>query len=320
MTWVTPSDAAADGVTLVTGHQPVMGTHLDLQITASTPALAEAADAAAVAEALRLEACFTVFDPASELCRWRSGELAVPGPELAALLVLAGDWQDWSGGAFNPLAGVLTERWLLAAVQGVEPPVDELADLSASIRAPRWTVTDGRVDRIGDCSPTDLNALAKGHVVESVAAHLMVGQEVTRLVVNAGGDLVHRGEGVLRVAVEDPFRAYDNAPPLTRIEVRNAAVATSGRSRRWFEIGGTRRSRVLDPRSGRPVEHTASATVVAPDAATADALATVTSVLTPPESMALLAELRAEGLEVAALIVDADGVGHPSAGWDALAI
>ncbi|MFN8018455.1 MAG: FAD:protein FMN transferase [Acidimicrobiales bacterium] len=327
-------------------HQPVMGTHLELQITAPDQATAQEAEALIVAEAMRLQDRFTVFDEASELCRWRSGALAEPGPELAVLLGLAADWQRRSGGAFNPLAGVLTDRWL-AAEQGAEaPPADELAALAASIREPRFDRSDrvpspgtagavgaagvagaargvegvegDRIVRLGPCDGVDLNALAKGHVVDLLAARAMAALPISRLVVNAGGDLVHRGDGVLGVRVEDPHHPYDNVPPLVRIEVANRAVATSGRARRWFLVAGRHRSRVLDPRTGQPVDDTPSATVVAPDAATADVLATVASVLPPEEAVAFVDGLALEGIDAACLVVDAEGAQHASAAWPAL--
>jgi FAD:protein FMN transferase len=75
-------------------------------------------------------------------------------------------------------------------------------------------------------------------------------------------------------------------------------LATSGRSRRSLLVAGQQHSLVLDPRTGQSVTRTLSASVLAPDAASADALATILSVLPPPQGLAL-----AEGLPgVAALI------------------
>lgn len=305
-----------DGWTITARHQPVMGTHLDLQITAATETEARAAEAAAVAEATRLASVFTIFDPASELCAWRRGDLDDPGPELAALLALAARWHIDSSGAFNPMTGVVTERWRRAADEGIEPSDAELSDLAASIAAPRFAVTDVGVRRLGRCDDVDLNAIAKGHVVDLVARHLLAHHDVSRLVVNAGGDLVHRGAGSLRVAVEDPHRPYDNAPPLVRIGVTDAAVATSGWSRRWFDVAGVRRSRVIDPRSGRPVSHTASATVIAPDAATAEVVATTASVLPTSDTAAFLDRLRGNGTDTAALVIGSCGSTRSSGCWD----
>ena len=68
------------------------------------------------------------------------------------------------------------------------------------------------------------------------------------------------------IAVADPNAPHDNAEPLTRIVLTNAAIATSGAYARGAHL--------LDPRTGQQLKSAASATVVAPDAVTANALAT----------------------------------------------
>ncbi|MCU1370276.1 MAG: FAD:protein transferase [Ilumatobacteraceae bacterium] len=306
----------AQGWTLVAGYQPVMGTHLELQITASTEREARSAEAAAVAEATRLEGLFTVFDPASNLCRWRNGTVGAT-PELQDLLGLAARWQTATGGAFNPMSGILTQRWMRAVHEGTVPSPEELADLVAAIAQPPFAVRNGVVVRTASCAMLDLNAIAKGHVVDLVAQHVLANHDVSRLVINAGGDLVHRGAGAVGVAVEDPYHPYDNAPPIADLVLSDAAVATSGRSRRWFEVDCHRYSRVLDPRTGSPVSHTASATVVAPTAATADVLATAASVLSPDETLTLLARVDLHPHTASCLVIDDRGRQHPSEGWPA---
>jgi thiamine biosynthesis lipoprotein len=68
------------------------------------------------------------------------------------------------------------------------------------------------------------------------------------------------------------------------------SVSTSGDYRSGFEVDGVRYSHILDPRVGRPVRTgVASATLVAPDCATADALATAAIVLGPERALALTA-------------------------------
>ncbi|WP_426574014.1 FAD:protein FMN transferase [Aquihabitans sp. McL0605] len=299
-------------------HQPVMGTDLELQITAASVAAARAAEADLVTEAKRLEAVFTVFDPGSDLCAWRSGAVAEAGPELARLLAIAAFWQVRSGGAFNPLTRVLTDCWHRAEREQVPPSRGELAVVAGSIAAPAFAVTEGGgIERRRACDHLDLNAVAKGHVVDLLATRALARDGVERVVVNAGGDLLHRGTGTLRVGVEDPHHAYDNVPPLLTVLVADGAVATSGRARRWFQVDGQRRSRVLDPRTGWPVEHGASATVIAPDAATADVVATVASVLVPPEAVAFVDGLAGDGIDAACLVIDAGGGRHRSARWPA---
>lgn len=300
-----------DGCTLVAGYQPVMGTHLHLQITAPTEAACRAAEAAALDEAVRLQGLFTVFDPDSPLCRWRAGADDPLPREVVTLLEVAAGWQVRTGGAFNVQTAVLTQRWQRAVADGVAPSDGELAALATSITEPPYAVADGSIRRTADCRAVDLNAIAKGHIADLVARRVQAERGATRVVVNAGGDLVHRGSGSVVVGVDDPRRG-DGAPPVHRIEVAEAAVATSGRARRWFDVDGRRRSRVLDPRTGQPADRAASATVVAPDAATAEALATAASVLAPDRALRLL---HAVPGPVEALIIEPDGTQHRSDGW-----
>ncbi|MEZ5343091.1 MAG: FAD:protein FMN transferase [Acidimicrobiales bacterium] len=159
-----------------------------------------------------------------------------------------------------------------------------------------------------------LNAIAKGAIVDWCVDQTFADRLVERVVVNAGGDLVHRGTKPANVGIEDPATKFDNVPPLTYITLDNAALATSGSQRRGFTVAGTRSGHVVDPRTGWPVDHIRSASVVAPTAALADALATAFMVLKPPESFTVAEAVGG----IAALIVDSDGAQHRNAAWSAI--
>jgi thiamine biosynthesis lipoprotein len=85
------------------------------------------------------------------------------------------------------------------------------------------------------------------------------------LLLNIGGDIVAWGRSC-KIAVADPTAWYDNAEPFTWINLHNAAVASSGTYARGAHL--------KDARTGELPLITASATVVARDAVTANALAT----------------------------------------------
>ncbi|RKY25462.1 MAG: hypothetical protein DRP79_06580, partial [Planctomycetota bacterium] len=80
---------------------------------------------------------------------------------------------------------------------------------------------------------------------------------------------------------------------MERLAVEDEEVATSGDYERFYEIQGERYSHIIDPRTGRPVKGAASVSVIAPDCATADALATAAAVLGFSRAMALTGEGRA---------------------------
>ena len=62
--------------------------------------------------------------------------------------------------------------------------------------------------------------------------------------------------------------------------------ATSGTAVQWFRHEGKRYGHILDPRTGWPVDTLLSVSVIAPDAALADALSTAFFVLGVEKSLA----------------------------------
>lgn len=300
-------------------HSGLLGTLIEIRVFGNAgDAATERVDQIAIAEIERLEQVFSAFDERSTFARWRRGAAAAPR-ELAELLAMALDWHNRSNGGFNPMVGELTERWKRAESDGHVPTNQELLEIAERIREPRWTIVNGVPEPIGDCLLMNLHAIAKGYIVDRAldrAVSALGGDAESWISINAGGDLAHRGAGVLRVGIENPHRPYDNEPPLVSLVLSNAALATSGLARRGFRVGGRWYGHVLDPRSGWPVEAIASISVVGPDAATADVVATAAGVLPPGQAVAFVDEL--DGVE--ALIVDADRHHIESDGWSALVI
>jgi hypothetical protein len=125
---------------------------------------------------------------------------------------------------------------------------------------------------------------------------------------------VVRGRAADQIALVNPEAEAENDAPLQHLSVRDRAVATSGGYRRGVEIAGRWYSHLVDPRTGRPVDHVLSATVVAPRATDAGALATALCVLSPEEGLALVATVP----QAECLLVLHDGRLVATAGWNAL--
>jgi len=263
-----------------------------------------------VEEIGRLESVFSIFDDDSELSRWRRGGGAA-GPELVEVLGLAAEWRRLTKGAFNPLVGVMTEAWAEAAAAGEPPSTKRLERLVAAIRV------DGAASLLSAEArgSLDLNAVAKGWIIDRAVERVLDAIAVGCLMVNAGGDVAARG-GAVVVGVEDPARPYDNAAPLVAVRLENRALATSGHSRRGWEIAGFWLSHVIDPRTAMPCSHVASASVIADDLATADVLATALLVLRPGEADSVLDDVG----PVAYLIAANDGSTVSSETWDELVV
>ena len=269
--------------------------------------LATAAEAAVLEEVERLRRVLDWRDEASEFSRLpASGSVGV-SPDLYAVLTAAERWRGLSGGAFDPAAAHIDRVWVSAEAEGVVPPDDALAGAVDEVQGLRWRMRDGAV------APTrvrwSLDGLAKGAILDAAAARAREGG-ASAVVFDIGGDLVALG-GRAEILISNPAAGADNSAPLDRIRVQNAAVATSANTKRGREIAGELYGHVLDPRSGRPATGVLQASVLAPNAVDADALATALLVLGPEEGLELVR--RVEGAE--ALLALADGTPRSTDAW-----
>jgi thiamine biosynthesis lipoprotein len=146
----------------------------------------------------------------------------------------------------------------------------------------------------------DLSSIAKGWAVDRIG-RLLEAQGLGDYLVEIGGDLRARGSKApgrpWRVAIEQPDEERRAVHQV--LELRDAALATSGDYRNFFEDGGRRFNHTIDPRTGQTVQHRlASVSVVAADCTDADAWATALMALGDVEAPAL-----AERLDLAALFI-----------------
>jgi thiamine biosynthesis lipoprotein ApbE len=296
-------------------HENVMGTALELRVQADTPSAARWAEAQVLGEIDRLSAIFSGYDPSSEFSRWQasfSGPRKVSA-ELFEVLQESDRWRSWSGGAFDPRVEALTRLWSQCAKGDRVPKDVELAAAQELMSREAWRLDSAArtAERRSTC-PLSLNGIAKGFIAERASAvALDRGQGVHGLLLNVGGDMRVCGDFARTIGILPPGDASEAAEPFTSYEVRDQSVATSGNTHRGLEIQGRWYSHIFDPRSGKPVERTVSATVIARRGADADALAKVFSVLPVEESLRLADTLP----DVACLLVTSDGQVSRSQGW-----
>lgn len=297
-------------------HENVLGTSLELRIKADTATTARQAEAYALGEVDRLSAIYSHYDPASEFSRFLKTPVGRPASvsgELTTTLRLCDHWRTTSSGAFNPAVEALTKRWQQAASDDVRPNRSELRSAVTELRRPHWRFDNdsGGVVRTSE-APLSLNAIAKGVILDRVATSLLESVDgVNGVMLNIGGDIRVAGEMSAQVSIADPKRDAIGGRGIDSLRLTHGAVATSGRSERRFEVGEETYSHIIDPRNGQPVSTTVSATVLAPEASTADAIATICSVLTIDDSLRLVDSL----VGVECMLVTVAGVAMTSANW-----
>lgn len=259
-------------------------------------------------ELKRIEALTDEARESSDVARVNAaagGEPVVVSPEVFSLASEALRVARLSKGAFDPTFAAVSDLWSFPAHGEGEGKAAEEAALKE-----RLALVGYRDVKADEAARTlqlarkgqrmDLGGLTKGYALDRAAA-LLDERGYQNFVLAAGGDLVVRGKRGGRpwkVGIQDP-RATGH---FAALEATPGAVMTTGDYERFFEHGGKRLHHVLDPRTGAPAEGVRSATVVAADGMTADALSTALFVLGEKRGLRLINKLR----HTEAVLVTAD--------------
>jgi len=199
-------------------------------------------------------------------------------------------------GAFDVTVGPLVNLWGFGPGDGEDRiPTDEEIAAALSFVGANQVEADCRQPALIKTSPdvyVDLSGWAKGYAVDEIAT-LLDRRKLTNYLVEIGGELRVRGhnaeQGKFAVAIEKPNK--NNKMEYSILRVTDTAVATSGDYRNYFENDGRRYSHMIDPRTGRPIDHELTGvTVVSKTTAFADAMATALMVLGPQDGPALAEE------------------------------
>jgi len=138
----------------------------------------------------------------------------------------------------------------------------------------------------------DLSTIAKGYGVDLVAEYLQE-KGVQNYLVEIGGEMrvkgfKHTGE-LWHVAIEKPILdASGEQRSVHQVIIpKDNAVATSGDYRNYYEAQGQRFSHIIDPATGKPINHKlVSVTVIHPSSMTADGLSTAMMVMGEKKAIA----------------------------------
>jgi len=284
-----------------------MGTSFSVRVDSEMTREEQARVRSLVEERLdRVSRLMSTYDTTSELSRFN--RLASTDPvsvseELIAVLEVAREVSERSGGALDVTVGPLVEAWGFGPGGGVNGPIRPLpTDAQLALLRERVGADLLEIDRAGGTvakanpeTSVDVSAIAKGYAVESVAGAL-TSLGLGQFLVEVGGELkgvgTRRDGRAWRVGIERPD---DVAPGVWgTVALTDEAIATSGDYRNYYEDSGVRYAHIIDPRTGRPIAvRGASVSVVHPNAAFADAWATALTVLGPEEGYAVA---RREGL------------------------
>ncbi len=301
----------------VSHYENVLGTSMELKVSATSQKQASLAEAAALAEIKRLNNILSGYDANSEFSQWMKtfNQPVHISKDLFTVLSLFDQWRMQTNGALDASAEVIGKLWKQSATTGHIPTQQELSNAILQVKQTHW-----KLDAASQTAthltnaPLRLNSFAKSYIIQSATNAAMSIAKINGILVNIGGDMVIAGDMNETVQISDPKADAENDAPVDQLLISNKAIATSGNYRRGELINGVWYSHIVDPRTGLPVNEIISATVVAPTATDAGALATAFNILTPTECMALAASV--PGAEY--LLITKNGERIESTNWKSL--
>lgn len=224
--------------------------------------------------------------------------------------VMSQKYYSTSNGAFDPSVYPLVKAWGFFG-----DALNEQSDADVAAILNYVGFEDGVLHKLLSLGPQefifykynnnfqlDFNAVAQGYSVDILAAYL---DEcgVKNYYVEIGGEIAVKGtnkEGnKWRIGVDSPHQKEGTRVIENVVHVTNRGIATSGNYRKFYEKDGVRYAHTIDPKTGKPVQHSLlSATVIANTCAEADAYATAFMVMGTEKAVKFVEEHPELNLEI----------------------
>jgi thiamine biosynthesis lipoprotein len=288
----------------------VFGTLVDVTVRGVSTETANAAIADVSEGFRRMHVDWHAWKPGGELmavnAACKTGAAVDISDFTLPLIKDARAYYDLSDGLFNAAVGEIVGAWGFHADEppkGRMPPFDQIDRLAAQHPAMTDVHVDGHtVTCTNPAVGLDFGGFAKGAAVDW-ALHTLKSKGIANAVISAGGNvgtMGSHGDRPWRIGIRDPktwgvIAAVDVAA--------NESVYTSGNYERFREHDGVRYSHIIDPRTGWPVQHVLSPTVITRDnGSLADAASTALTVAGPDDWPRIAKRM---GIDTAMLVDDA---------------
>lgn len=260
-----------------------MATRFELVVHGPHPARLRAFAEEALDEVERIENQLSLFRSHTDIARVNAGGASGPvrvAPEVFRLIQRAVEWSRATLGAFDITAGAWMRAWGFHSS-------DATPDTTTTpVSGAAWLDLDPCAFTVRFLRPgmrLDLGALGKGYALDR-ASEILRDAGVTSALLHGGTS------SIVAIGTPPDTEAWKIALPTGEsIPLKDESLSVSATWGRTVEVGGARRSHVIDPRSGDPIPGPRLAAVACPLAADSDALSTAFLVLGPDGRETILA-------------------------------
>ena len=204
--------------------------------------------------------------------------------------VLAQEVSSQTNGSFDITIAPIANIWGFGTYEKPDSVNTQLIDsLKQYVDYKKIKIVNNRIVKENAGIQLNFNAIAQGYAVD-VLSDFLVSKQIEDFLIDIGGEIYAKGqkpEGkAWKIGLELPednaeLRNYNQV-----VKLHNQAVATSGNYRKFYMIDGMKYAHSLDPKTCYPVRHSLlSVTVIAKNAALADAYATAFMVMGVEETL-----------------------------------
>ncbi len=224
----------------------------------------------------------SVFNDSSEISTFNTKDTLInPSKDFINLLKKSKEMYHLTNGAFNPAIGPLVKYYGFLKDKG-----SNIIDTGYVLELLKFTVLDSiKLDSNKKIITKpkkyylDFNAIASGYTVDKLAK-IFDSLKIENYLIEIGGEIYAKGSHTngkpWTVGIEKPpVSIYSPQEVLTKVKVENAAIVTSGVTRKYHNSANKRVNHIINPQTGFPIaSNILSVSVITASCTEADALAT----------------------------------------------
>jgi thiamine biosynthesis lipoprotein len=226
---------------------------------------------------------YEINSSVSEFNRSRDGVI-FQEPFFREALILAMRLSKETSGAFDPTVLPLVNAWGFGPEKNGISSSRKIDSLKQFVGADKIIIEGTSVRKKDSRVQLDFGGIGQGYGVDVISKFLM-SKGLKNFLVEIGGEGFALGRNLSRnsewrIGILDPAAPKENGTMNFFVSLHDQAFTTSGNYQNFRAVDGKKISHIIDPQTGFPTQNAMlSASVFAPECATADAWATAFMVM-----------------------------------------
>lgn len=246
-----------------------------------------------------IDLSMSTYIPNSTISMLNKGDTVMVDSMFLEVVELSKEISTLTNGAFDPTIGPLIKAWGFDYSDPEKMDSTKILRLLNASGFDKFQSEGNRFWKTDSLARINFNAVAQGYAVD-LMAKVLDSKNLENYYVELGGELIVKGTNkygdLWIIGIDSPNGKNLERVLSQRISLNNKAMVTSGNYRKFYEVDGEKYSHTINPVTGYPAKNKLlSATVVAEDAGSADALATALMVMGVEKAKVFLDENTAIG-------------------------